>query len=112
MREAESKALAGCVALGSATLGYDQVAHALHDGLGVNASNVDGMVLMQGMLNRQQIDGRFFKCRLCRLGLNVSRQVAQWLTLSNSGRLFTLPACEEKRCRTATNDPSRKLYRR
>lgn len=76
----------------------------LHEALGVNTSNVEGMVMMQGLVNRQQIDARFFKCRLCRLGLNTSRQVANWLTMSNTGRAFTLPNCELKRCRLAIHD--------
>jgi hypothetical protein len=50
-------------------------------------------VMMQGMLNRQQLDERFFHCRLCQLGGNTSRKVAQWLTQSSSGRMFTLPNC-------------------
>ena len=61
-------------------------------------------MLMQGMLNRQQIDPRFFKCRLCRLGYNTSRRVGHWLTMTNTGRTFTLPNCELRRCRHAAYD--------
>ena len=79
----------------------------LHDMLGTNESGVEGMVFMQGMLNRNQIDKRFFKCRLCRLGYNVSRNLAGWLIHAKgnrSARIFTLPNCEAKRCRSGMYD--------
>lgn len=58
------------------------------------------------MINRNQIDQRFFKCRLCRLGHNRSRELASWLIESKKpgARMFTLPDCEQKRCRAALFD--------
>ena len=51
----------------------------LHDVLGMERAGVEGMTFMQGMLNRNQIDQRFFGCRLCLLGHNNSREIAAWL---------------------------------
>lgn len=78
----------------------------LHDGLGVNTSGIEGMVFMQGMINRNQIDTRFFECRLCGLGYNTSRELNSWLVeLKKPGaRMFTLPDCEQKRCRAGLFD--------
>jgi citrate lyase synthetase len=72
----------------------------LTDGLGMEPSGVEGMMFMQGMLNRNQLDKRFFKCRLCSMGQNYSKRIAAWLVNRNeTGRVFTLPDCERKRAR-------------
>ena len=85
----------------------------LHEVIGVPIDNIEGMVFMQGMLVRNNIDKRFFGCRLCSLGVNNSRMIANWLLHSNTGRAFTLPKCETLRCREAVhNDETRRDFAR
>lgn len=86
----------------------------LHETIGVSTENVEGMVFLQGMLVRSAIDKRFFKCRLCNLGMNTSREIVSWLLQKpNQGRTFTLPECERKRCRESIhNDETRRDFAR
>lgn len=76
----------------------------LHDVLGVRPDGVEGMVLLQGCIQRNHIDRRFFRCRNCRMGTNVTRQLNQWLSKSKSGRTFCLIGCEKHRCLNAVHD--------
>ena len=86
----------------------------LHEVIGIDPDGVEGMVMMQGMLVRHAIDKRFFKCRLCLMGVNTSRVLAAWLLGSkSSGRSFTLPGCEKHRCREAVhNEHTRREFAR
>lgn len=86
----------------------------LHETIGVSTENIEGMVFLQGMLVRNAIDKRFFKCRLCNLGMNTSREIVSWLLQKpNQGRTFTLPECERKRCRESIhNDETRRDFAR
>jgi hypothetical protein len=77
----------------------------LHDALGIPAQNFDGIVFLQGMLMRSQIDPRFMKAHRGKmLGWNMTKSINQYLTESNSGRSFTLPKCEQKGCRRSAYD--------
>ena len=77
----------------------------LHDVLGVRSENIDGIVFLQGMLMRSQIDTKFMVSpRATMLGGNNSKRVNQYLTESSSGRAFTMPLCEKRGCRRGAYD--------
>jgi hypothetical protein len=76
----------------------------LHEVLGVRADRIDGIVFMQGMLMRNQIDSRFMREHRGKMLGNATKRIAQYLTETNAGRSFTLPNCEKRGCRRAAYD--------